>query len=84
MQTKLTLRMDRRLIERAKAFAAARRLSLSRMVAAGFELLPHPDEEPPALSPWVLSLSGDSPAGRPASDEELRSEWLDHEQKKHA
>jgi hypothetical protein len=39
MATKLTLRMDERLIEAAKRHAAARATSVSRMVAAYFEAL---------------------------------------------
>lgn len=59
MQTKLTLRLDDRLIKLAKRYASRKGKSVSRMVADYFALL----ESPPAgrgeeLSPTVQSLRG--------------------------
>lgn len=60
MTTKLTLRMDERLIEVAKRHAAAHGTSVSRMVAAYFEALE--------------ALSSDVPTGDlPAPSERLRA-----------
>lgn len=57
MQTKLTLRLEKQLIERAKAHAKKRGKSVSQMVADYFALLDR-DERPEALAPLTRSLYG--------------------------
>lgn len=59
MQAKLTLRIDEKLIERAKSHAHKTGKSVSRIVEDYFELLPEDGgtEERP-LSPIVSSLRG--------------------------
>ena len=59
MQTKLTLRMDERLIKNAKAYAKRAGKSVSEMVADYFTLLAkrtNPASNP--LTPTVRSLKG--------------------------
>lgn len=62
MQTKLTLRLEQRLIRRAKAYARRRGKSVSELVADFFGRLDAPAEEPgpriAAQSPAVQSLVG--------------------------
>lgn len=59
MQTKLTLRLEARLIRRAKAYAARSGKSLSEVVADFFARLQAPSAEPPEVrSPAVRSLAG--------------------------
>ena len=62
MQTKLTLRLEQRLIRRAKAYARRAGKSVSELVADFFGRLEAPAEAPPtevqALSPAVRSLVG--------------------------
>ena len=59
MQTKLTVRLDDRLIRQAKAFARRRGTSVSKMIAGYFELLDVRHEEPTdSLPPTVRSLKG--------------------------
>ena len=57
MQTKLTLRLDGQLIERAKAHAKKRGKSVSQMVADYFALLDR-DDRPEPLAPLTRSLHG--------------------------
>ena len=57
MQTKLTLRLEEQLIERAKAHAKKRGKSVSQMVAEYFALLDR-DDRPEALAPLTRSLFG--------------------------
>ena len=57
MQTKLTLRLEAQLIERAKAYARRRGTSLSQMVADYFALLDHA-EQGEHLAPLTRSLRG--------------------------
>lgn len=75
MKTKLTLRLEEDLIERAKAWARSRSISLSRAVAEFFEQLPEGDL--PGLSPWTRRLAGAADRGRPPTDEEVRRDRLD-------
>ena len=59
MQTKLTLRLDDRLIRRAKAYAQRSGKSLSQLVADLFARLQAPaTDAPETLSPTVRSLAG--------------------------
>ena len=57
MQTKLTLRLEEQLIERAKAHAKKRGKSVSQMVADYFALLDREDR-PEILVPLTRSLHG--------------------------
>jgi hypothetical protein len=59
MNTKLTLRLDQRLIRRAKTHARRTGKSVSQVVADYFVLLgSDPDKEDPELTPVVRSLKG--------------------------
>ncbi len=59
MQTKLTLRIDDRLVVRAKRHARTRGKSVSRMVSDFFSLLGEDGEgEEPLLPPVVRALKG--------------------------
>jgi hypothetical protein len=59
MQTKLTLRLDDELIDRAKSYAQQRGRSVSQLVADYFELLPGGAvEDEASLTPMVRSLLG--------------------------
>ena len=84
MQTKLTLRLEERLVVRAKAWARKRGVSLSQAVATIFEQLPNPPER--ELSSWTRQLIGrarPSKKGVPLSDEAIRRDRLNHLEKKH-
>lgn len=82
MQAKLTLRLEERLITRAKAWARRRGVSLSQAVAALFEQLPSTSER--QLLPWTQKLVGVAGrAKRPPSDESVRRDHLDQLQEKH-
>ncbi len=59
MQTKLTLRLEEELIQRAKAFAKKRGTSVSQIVAHYFASLDRkPEELSGDLTPIVRSLKG--------------------------
>lgn len=85
MQTKLTLRLEERLVVRAKAWARKRGVSLSQAVASVFEQLPRPAEH--ELSPWTLQLVGRGRSPRkgaaPPTDAAIRRDHLDALEKKH-
>jgi len=86
MQTKLTLRLEDALIEKAKAWAKARRLSLSQAVAEFFAQLPEEKtrKTPSSLSPWTRRLIGAAAGkGKTPTDEEVRRDYLDYLGAKH-
>jgi len=59
MHTKLTLRIDEELIERAKSHARQSGRSVSQLVSDYLELLPRPERSSPrTLTPIVESLRG--------------------------
>jgi hypothetical protein len=58
MDTKLTLKLDKHIIERAKEYAALRNLSLSRLVEEYFQKLTTEEEFKQKLSPKIRKLSG--------------------------
>ena len=74
MQTKLTLRLDGQLIERAKAHAKKRGKSVSQMVADYFALLDR-DDQPETLAPLTRSLYGS--LGGAVVDEDTYREHLE-------
>lgn len=79
MQTKLTLRLDDRLIRRAKLYAQRSGKSLSEVVADLFSRLHTPgDPQPVELSPAVRSL-----AGALAGHELTRESYRRHLEEKH-
>ena len=86
MQTKLTLRLDDALIEKAKAWAKDRRISLSQAVAELFAQLPEKKtrKTPPTLSPWTRRLIGAAAGkGKAPTDDEVRHDYLDYLAAKH-
>lgn len=59
MQTKLTLRLDDELINRAKSYAKKKGKSVSQIVAGYFSLLnAEPENESADFTPLVRSLKG--------------------------
>jgi hypothetical protein len=84
MQTKLTLRMEDDLIERAKDWARRRGVSLSQVVASVLEQLPSARDRS-ALSPWTQKLVGiaASTKARATDDAAVREAHLDHLARRH-
>ncbi len=60
METKLTLRLNDSVIERAKLYARSNRISLSKMIESYLDSLTKEkkDEDKIAITPLVESLSG--------------------------
>ena len=85
MQTKLTLRLDERLIERAKSWARSRGVSLSEAVSEFFSQLPDERAEAPQLSPWLLGLRAlaETSTGPGPDDEKLPERYIDYLESKY-
>lgn len=58
METKLTLRLKKEIIEKAKEFASIHRISLSKLIESYLESITVPKEQKSDISPLVESLSG--------------------------
>ncbi|MFZ5863233.1 MAG: DUF6364 family protein [Nitrospirota bacterium] len=83
MHTKLTLRLDDELIQKAKAWAKAHRVSLSKAVAELLARLPGKEEER-TLSPWTRRLAGTvSRKRRGLDDQAIRRSYRGFLIKKH-
>jgi hypothetical protein len=86
MHTKLTLRLEAALVEKAKAWAKAHHVSLSHAVAEFFAQLPEKGEQRgfSSLSPWTRRLAGVAGGKkRVPTDEEIRRDYLDRLAEKH-
>jgi macrodomain Ter protein organizer (MatP/YcbG family) len=75
METKLTLRLNDGVIERAKKYAKTHKISLSKMIEAYLDNLTRKKNEKTKITPLVESLSGviDLPA-----DFDLKKEYTDY------
>ena len=81
MNAKLTLKLDRSVIDRAKRYAKKRNTSLSRMVESYLDSVTRQDTTGIEITPLVTSLSGviDLPA-----DYDYRKEYSDYLDRKHS
>lgn len=75
METKLTLRLNDRVIERAKIYAKTHKISLSKMIEAYLDSLTRRKNEKTKITPLVESLSGviDLPA-----DYDYKNDYTDY------
>ncbi|MBF9254279.1 hypothetical protein I2I11_13320 [Pontibacter sp. 172403-2] len=58
MDTKLTLVLDKQVIERAKSYAAAKKTSLSKLIESYLDSVTAAEKTKEDISPLVKSLSG--------------------------
>ncbi|GAA4312567.1 DUF6364 family protein [Nibribacter koreensis] len=58
METKLTLVLDKAIIERAKLYASSKKTSLSKMIEAYLDRVTEEETAKAEISPLVKSLSG--------------------------
>lgn len=58
METKLTIRLKKKVIERAKDYAQNHKISLSKLVESYLESVTEPNKDEPEITPLVESLSG--------------------------
>jgi hypothetical protein len=58
MDTKLTLKLDKEIINRAKDYAESKKISLSKLIESYLQLLTNESSSKEVISPLVESLSG--------------------------
>lgn len=79
MDTKLTLKLDEAIIEQAKRYATAKKISLSKLIESYLEKLVIPAEEH-EITPIVKSLSG---VCDPPKNYDYKKEYRKHISKKY-
>lgn len=60
MDSKLTLKLDESVIERAKRYASNKKISLSRLIEGYLNSLTKEEESEFEISPFVKSISGNT------------------------
>lgn len=75
MDSKLTLKLDENVIERAKKYASSRKLSLSRLIENYLDSLTKTQENDFEISPFVKSIS--SGKSVPVNFD-YKKEYIDH------
>ena len=83
MDTKLTLKLDKEVIEQAKNYARQKHQSLSALVEQYFRFLVVQEQEPDVsdISPTVKQLSG---ILDPVETQQLREEYTDYLERKYS
>ncbi len=74
MQIKLTVRLDKSLIDKAKFWAHARQILVSQLVAEVFSQLPD-EVSSPALSPWTQRLIGVAKTAGEMTDADVQRDY---------
>lgn len=75
METKLTIRLKKKVIERAKEYAQDHKISLSKMVESYLESVTDPKKDDLEITPLVESLSG---VIHLSEDFDLKKEYSDY------
>lgn len=81
MDTKLTLKLDSFIIERAKSYARKKNTSLSQLIETYLNFLTSPANENDDITPLVKSLSG---VIDPPDDYDRKSSYKSHLLKKYS
>lgn len=76
MNTKLTLSLDRDIIEQAKEFAQSRQQSLSKLIEGYLRQLTGPQDVKLPATPLVAKLSGVLDAGKAADHKRGYADYL--------
>ncbi len=82
METKLTLRLNKEVVEKAKKYAQQNKTSLSRMVENFFKQIQKTEKSEYDTSQNIRSLKGILKDNR--SDEDIKREYYENRVKKHS
>lgn len=83
MDSKLTLKLNESVIERAKKYASNKKLSLSRLIENYLDSLTREQNDEFEISPFVKSISTGKKIPNNSDYKELREEYIDYLHKKY-
>jgi hypothetical protein len=84
MDTKLTLKLNENIIERAKKYASGKKMSLSKLIENYLDSLTRNEKDDQLeISPFVKSISTGKSLPANIDDKKAREDYLDSLDKKH-
>ena len=83
MDSKLTLKLDNNVIERAKKYASIKQLSLSRLIENYLDSITREQNDDFEISPFVKSISSGKRIPNNADYKKQRKDYLDYLDKKY-
>lgn len=83
MNSKLTIKLNENVIERAKKYASNKKLSLSRLIENYLDSLTKEQEDEFEISPFVKSISNGKKIPADINDKDFRKEIIDDFDKKY-
>lgn len=83
MDSKLTLKLNENVIERAKLYASNKKLSLSRLIENYLDSLTREQNNDFKISPFVKSISSGKSIPADIDDKDLRNEYSEFLNQKH-
>ena len=83
MDSKLTLKLNESVIERAKKYASNKKLSLSRLIENYLDSLTREQNDEFEISPFVKSISTGKKIPNDADYKELREDYINYLDKKY-
>ena len=83
MDSKLTLKLDENVIERAKKYAAEKKLSLSRLIENYLDALTNDDLNNLEISPFVKSIATGKQLPNEVDKDKLKDDYIDYLDRKY-
>lgn len=83
MDSKLTLKLNESVIERAKQYASKKNLSLSRLIENYLDSLTSDQKNDFEISPFVKSISSGKSIPSDIDDRQARQQYIDYLEKKY-
>ncbi len=77
MDTKLTLKLNENVIERAKTYASSKKVSLSRLIENYLDSITREQNDDFEISPFVKSISSGKSVPSDLDWKSLRDDYLD-------
>jgi len=83
MDSKLTIKLDENVIERAKEYASKKKLSLSRLIENYLDSLTRSQDDDFEISPFVKSISTGKSLPNDLDEKKIRQDYTDEIDKKY-
>ena len=83
MDSKLTLKLDKNVIERAKKYAAEKKISLSRLIENYLDALTNDELNNLEISPFVKSIATGKQLPNEVEKDKLKDDYIDYLDRKY-